>query len=55
MREYDHTIVGSKEDYNDMMANKENIYIKIWVILTTARANYWIGWKNSWRIYSNLL
>jgi DNA-directed RNA polymerase subunit beta' len=23
MREYDHTIVGSKEDYNDMMANKE--------------------------------
>jgi DNA-directed RNA polymerase subunit beta' len=27
MREYDHTIVGSKEDYNDMMA-KRNIYIK---------------------------
>jgi DNA-directed RNA polymerase subunit beta' len=26
MREYDHTIVGSKEDYNDMMANK-GIYI----------------------------
>jgi DNA-directed RNA polymerase subunit beta' len=23
MREYDNTIVGSKEDYNDMMANKE--------------------------------
>jgi DNA-directed RNA polymerase subunit beta' len=23
MREYDHTIVGSKEDYNEMMANKE--------------------------------
>jgi hypothetical protein len=34
MREYDNTIVGSKEDYNDMMANKEkNIFI-IWVILT---------------------
>jgi hypothetical protein len=28
MREYDHTIVGSKEDYNDMMATKRNIYIK---------------------------
>ncbi len=23
MREYDHTIVGSKDDYNEMMANKE--------------------------------
>ena len=23
MREYDNMIVGSKEDYNDMMANKE--------------------------------
>ncbi len=23
MREYDATIVGSKDDYNDMMANKE--------------------------------
>jgi DNA-directed RNA polymerase subunit beta' len=22
----DHTIVGSKEDYNDMMANEEYIY-----------------------------
>jgi DNA-directed RNA polymerase subunit beta' len=29
MREYDHTIVGSKEDYNDMMANKEYIKTKI--------------------------
>jgi DNA-directed RNA polymerase subunit beta' len=29
MREYDNTIVGSKEDYNDMMANKKNIFIKI--------------------------
>jgi DNA-directed RNA polymerase subunit beta' len=29
MREYDHTIVGSKEDYNDMMANKENIFTKL--------------------------
>jgi hypothetical protein len=28
MREYDHTIVGSKEDYNDMMETKRNIYIK---------------------------
>jgi hypothetical protein len=29
MREYDHTIVGSKEDYNDMMAKtKRNIFIK---------------------------
>jgi DNA-directed RNA polymerase subunit beta' len=28
MREYDNTIVGSKEDYNDM-SNKENIFIKI--------------------------
>jgi DNA-directed RNA polymerase subunit beta' len=23
MREYDHTIVGSKEDFNEMMASKE--------------------------------
>ena len=23
MREYENTIVGSKEDYNEMMANKE--------------------------------
>jgi DNA-directed RNA polymerase subunit beta' len=23
MREYDNTIVGSKDDYNEMMANKE--------------------------------
>jgi DNA-directed RNA polymerase subunit beta' len=23
MREYDNAIVGSREDYNDMMANKE--------------------------------
>jgi DNA-directed RNA polymerase subunit beta' len=29
MREYDNTIVGSKEDYNDMMANKEEYIYKI--------------------------
>jgi DNA-directed RNA polymerase beta' subunit len=29
MREYDHTIVGSKEDYNDMMANKEEYILKL--------------------------
>jgi DNA-directed RNA polymerase subunit beta' len=29
MREYDHTIVGSKEDYNDMIEIKRNIYIKL--------------------------
>jgi DNA-directed RNA polymerase subunit beta' len=28
MREYDHTIVGSK-DYNDMMANKEIYILKL--------------------------
>jgi DNA-directed RNA polymerase subunit beta' len=28
MREYDHTIVGSKEDYNDMMANKEEYKLR---------------------------
>jgi hypothetical protein len=27
MREYDHTIVGSKEDYNDMMAKQRGIYL----------------------------
>jgi DNA-directed RNA polymerase subunit beta' len=29
MREYDHTIVGSKEDYNDTYKEEEYIYYKI--------------------------